>query len=93
MSKREMYVQLCHAVQTGVAHSLQNDPSSGTPKHLRTGLDILFCEHSALVTLLIKKGIITEDEYYDSVIEVLQREVANNEAKLSAHYKANIRLG
>ena len=92
MSKKERYVNLCHALQTGVGNILRLDGAEGTPKHLRTGLNILFCEHSALVMLLIEKGIFTEDEYFDSVNKVLAQEVSSYESKLSNHYKTNIRL-
>jgi len=87
--KKQRYAQLAHAVQTGVAYVLAKDPSEGTPKHLRTGVNMTMVEHSALALLLMKKGVITEDEYYDAVLAALEREVASYEAMIRRLYGAD----
>ncbi len=76
-SKIEKYKALCHAMQSGVAYKMNYDPTDTTPKHLRVGVNVAMCDHAALVNLLMAKGIITEDEYFDALIESMQREVDN----------------
>ncbi len=76
-SKLEKYKTLCHAMQSGVAYKMNYDPTDTTPKHLRVGVNAAMCDHAALVNLLMAKGIITEDEYFDALIESMQREVDN----------------
>lgn len=73
--KRRRYQEIAHAMQTGVAYVMEKDPSAASPKHLRVGVNMAMIEHSVLTNLLIQKGIITEDEYWDEVIKTLEREV------------------
>jgi hypothetical protein len=86
------YYALLHAMQTGVAYTLEKDPTSGTPKHLRTGVNSAMCDNAALVKLLIAKGIITWSEYYTAIRDELKEEVGRYERKLREHYGANIKL-
>jgi hypothetical protein len=92
---RARYLALSHAIQTGVAYELPKDGRSATPKHLRTGLDIAMVEHGALVRLLIKKGLITEEEYFEEVIAGLEDEKRQYEERLQQLYggKTKITLG
>lgn len=89
------YLRAAHAVQTGVAYTLEYDPSPGTPKHLRTGLDLSKAEHGALVRLLIAKGLFTEDEYLQAIVDAVEEEKRAYEQRLSEHYggKTKIELG
>lgn len=73
--KRERYKELLHAMQTGVAYVQAKDPIDGSPKHLRVGINAAMIEHAALANLLIRKGIITDEEYVDGIIAELEREV------------------
>ena len=50
-------------------------------------------EHAALVGLLVSKGIFTNEEYADALIEGMQREVDSYEKKLSDRMGAKIVLG
>lgn len=90
--KKTKYIALCHAMQTGVAYMMQKDPSDTTPKHLRVGVNSAMVEHGALVSLMVKKGLITEDEYYDSLIEFMEREVQMYQRELESIYGAKINL-
>lgn len=63
-----------HAMQTGVAISEQQGGKDTTPKHLRVGVNTMLCNHAALVHLLIKKGLFTEEEYAKSISEVMTEE-------------------
>ena len=87
--KRTKYLQLCHAMQSGVAAKMNRDNSDTLPKHLRVGVNFAMVDSAALATLLMKKGIITEEEYYDALIERMQAEVAAYEAWLNESYGAN----
>ena len=75
--KRTYYLALCHAMQSGVGLEIQErfDGSAATPKHLRVGVNVAMCEHGAVVALLIAKGLFTEEEYIDSMIEKMEEEV------------------
>ncbi len=87
--KMERYKALCHAMQTGVAYKMNYDPTDTTPKHLRVGVNVAMCDHGALVNLLIAKGIITEDEYFDALVESMQREVDNYTREISEQLGAD----
>jgi hypothetical protein len=85
--------QLRHAIQTGVAYEIEKGSQASTPKHLRTGLDAFAAELSGMARLLISKGVITEEEYFDALAQALREEVKRYEIRLSERYGASIRLG
>ena len=91
--KRERYASLCHAMQTGVAYKMAKDANETATKHLRVGVNSALVQDSALALLLMKKGIITEDEYFDAVNEAMEREVKGYEEELSRLYGTSITLG
>lgn len=84
--KRGRYVALCHAMQTGVGFKMTVEPDDTSSKHLRVGVNIAMREHQALATLLMNKGVFTEDEYWDALIEQMQAEVDMYEATLAELY-------
>ena len=90
------YKSLVHAMQSGVAMKMNKDggPESGetSPKHLRVGVNSAMCDHTALVRLLIKKGLFTEAEYFDEIKDEMKREVERYEKTLSEQYGINVRL-
>lgn len=69
------YEAACHAMQTGVAHEMSIGAEDTTPKHLRVGINSAMCNDAALTRLLVKKGIITEEEYAEEVRLEMCREV------------------
>ncbi len=71
------YLELCHAMQTGVTFMMHFNGKEVEPKHLRVGINASMSDHGALVQLLLKKGLITEEEYYEELCESMQREVDN----------------
>lgn len=87
------YMAAAHALQSGIAAEMNIDPKPTEPKHLRTGINIAFTDHAAIVTLLIEKGIITEEEYYRAILKTIKKEVSDYEQKLSSFYKTKITLG
>jgi hypothetical protein len=84
--KKARYVELCHAMQTGVAYSMEKDPSERSAKHLRVGINSALANVAALADLLMAKGIFTEDEYWDAVIKRMEAEVKSYEDKLRELY-------
>lgn len=82
------YLEALHAVQTGVKYEIaisdfpsRDDTTPHSPKHLRTGVNMAMVEISALVWLLIEKGIITESEYLEALRLATNQEVATYEAR------------
>lgn len=91
--KRRKYLDLCHAMQSGVAFKMNYEPDGETiPKHLRVGINTAMSDHGALVALLIEKGLITEDDYCDKLIEFMEREVASYQQEIAELTGANITL-
>lgn len=78
------YKALCHAMQTGVAFTMEKEPAETAPKHLRTGVNSALVDSSALACLLMKKGIITEREYYEALRDGMAAEVEAYEKRLKA---------
>lgn len=83
----DRYTAAAHAIQsaTKLQHALDAqqggepapvlpDTSSGSPKHLRVGLDLRAADHGALVRLLIEKGVFTEAEYLAAIADGAERE-------------------
>lgn len=87
--KQNLYARLLHAMQTGVAFSMDRDDSDCKPKHLRVGINSALIDSSALARLLIKNNIITEDAYWDSLIEVAKEEVESYKRKVNELYGTN----
>lgn len=88
----QRYAELAHAVQSGVAIELQFDSSSGSPKHLRTGLNLALVMQGTLVRLLIEKGVFTEQEYERALLVGVENEKHAYEARLSERFGKDIRL-
>lgn len=64
-----------------------------SPKHLRVGVNSALCDASAIGALLIKKGIITELEYYTAITEEMEREKARYENRIREWFgHSNIKL-
>lgn len=94
------YQALGHAIQTGVMYELELEqpgfaetPVGRLVKHLRTGNTLRARDHSALVHLLVRKGVITEEEYEQELLKELREEKEVFEQRLSAAMGAKITLG
>jgi hypothetical protein len=71
--------EAAHGVQSATAHEQNLGSSSGTPKYLRTGVNMAMADHGALVRLLIAKGFITEEEYLEAVRLGANEELARHQ--------------
>lgn len=91
---KERYLRACHAVQSGVAAEMQIEErrAATEPKHLRTGINCAMVEHSALVELLVSKGVITREEFAAALADGMEEEVRRYEERLSRHHGATIVL-
>lgn len=74
------YESALHGVQSATMHEQENLQSdSGSPKHLRVGVNSAMSDLSALAQLLMDKGIFTEDEYIEMVRLAMNEELARHE--------------
>lgn len=71
---RERYLAAAHAMQCGVGHMMNFRREETEPKHLRTGINSAMVEHAALVSLLIEKGVITNEEYQKRLADKMEEE-------------------
>jgi len=84
---QDRYQAACHAMQTGVAYDQEYNPKDKEPKHLRVGINVALCDMTALVHLLVSKGVITELEYWAAITEEMEREVGRYTEKVTAALK------
>lgn len=70
------YEQLAHSVQSAIKFELTRDASDPKYhyKHLRTGLNCVMADHGSLGRLLTKKGLITQDEYFEATLKGMELE-------------------
>lgn len=87
---RERYEAAAHAIQSGV--SFDPDPRQRESKHLRVGINMRAVDHAALAALMIRKGIITEEEYFEELANQAEAELALYEAYLTEKLGAPIKL-
>lgn len=87
------YYRLVHAMQSGVSGEMDaNLNNAHTPKHLRTGVNSAMVQNSALVNLLIEKGIITNLEWATALRDGMRAEVERYEKRLTEHYGVMVTL-
>lgn len=98
---KERYSAACHAMQSGVrgmmdveADHQQKDPMTWThsPKHLRVGVNSALVDNAALAKLLVSKGVITELELWQALVDGMEAEVRRYEEELSAFYQRKVYL-
>jgi hypothetical protein len=88
------YEELTHAVQSGIAMLMNSPEYKGTqPKHMRVGIDMSKSDMGGLAKLLISKGVFTEEEYYEVMVEFAEREVREFEGRVSRMLGRNVTLG
>lgn len=85
------HIALCHAMQSGVAYN--HDTADQTPKHLRVGVNSALISVAALGELMVSKGLITEQEYWQSLVDGMAKEVADYEGELTKQYGKPVKLG
>lgn len=73
------YESAAHGMQTATAHEQNLGSDSGSPKHLRVGVNSALVNVAALAELLIKKGLITEAEYLEELRLAMNDELARHQ--------------
>lgn len=90
----ERYYAAQHAMQSGVMLKMEIDRKETTPKYLRVGVNSAMVDSGALAGLLIKKGIITEEEYSEVLADYMEKEAEMYRELIQQHYPgSNITLG
>jgi hypothetical protein len=82
------YRDHAHRVQTAIAGLLARTPDLPrcNPKHLRTGIDLTKADMAGLATLLIEKGVFTQDEYIAAITRSAEIEADSYEQELQEAY-------
>lgn len=86
------YRRLGHAIQSGVMMMMERDPTSGSPKHLRVGVNTVKSDLGALTRLLVDKGVISQDEAFEYVLNGLREEIKMYERSLSERFGGKVTL-
>lgn len=84
--------RLQHAMQAGVRAEMTYDDGPTSPKHLRVGVNSALVQNSALATLLVRKGVITELEYWQTQAEFWRDEVDRYQHRLKLHHGVDVKL-
>lgn len=87
---KEKYLYQAQRMQTGVA--LQMQIKAETLKNLRVGVNSCMVTDAALAHLLIEKGIITLEEYTESIANQMEIEANVIEQELARYHGTNIKL-
>lgn len=76
------YEKAAHAMQSAVQYEISSGKNTdATPKHLRVGINSSLTDSASLAKLLMAKGIITEEEYFKSLAEGMEQELASYQKK------------
>lgn len=90
---RQEHIVLSHAMQAGVAFCQKNNfTDECSAKHLRVGLNVTMSDQGGLVALLVQKGVITEKEYFETIVETMRQEVAAYEKRIEIATGQSVRL-
>lgn len=80
---RRRYEAAAHAMQSGVATSMNFDGAGTEPKHLRVGINAAMSDQCGLAKLLIAKNVFTEAEYVAALADAMEAEARRYEAELT----------
>lgn len=84
MTDEDRYLAAIHAMQSGVAYEMNyaKFASATEPKHLRVGVNNALVQQTAIVKLMVAKGIITMDEWWKTLADEMEAEVARYEVEI-----------
>ena len=86
------YTTALHKIQAGVAALMGYAETHGErypeaePKHLRVGVNSALLNVSAVGELLVEKGIVTEDELAEKIVEYVEREAEVYRERVQAKF-------
>lgn len=80
---QQKYRELVHAMQSGVKLDLmlRDKGQDNLNKHLRVGINVAMSDHAALTRILVSRGIISELEYHQALVDAMEAEVKSYEEK------------
>lgn len=93
------YEAAAHKVQTAIGFLIEHEKAFGVrfasvePKHMRTGIDLTKADQGSLTGLLIKKGLITEDELFEALAEGMEREAESYQKTVQEKVGQNVTIG
>lgn len=70
-----------HAVQTAI--EFNPNKRALEPKHMRVGIDMSKSDMGGLATLLIAKGVFTQEEYTKALTDAAEREAESHKRELA----------
>ena len=84
---RQLAPAISPAIKDGYGDAeLKNNLSGANRKSLRHGIDSAFISDAAIVGLLIKKGVITNDEHLEALAEAADAEAERYRAEVARAY-------
>lgn len=93
MTPQQRYTAAAHAMQSGVKMEMELGSRDTEPKHLRVGVNSALAASGALADLLIRRGVITEEEYAEAIAAGMEREQAAYEQRLTSRLGTKVTLG
>lgn len=76
------YLRLMHAVQSGIKIQIESGQHLASPKDLRVGVDSAMVSDLALARLLMDKGVFTEAEYLEYLVQAAKDEKNHKVAEI-----------
>lgn len=92
MTDQERYAAAAHAMQSGVAMTLNRDAATGSIKHLRVGINCALRDVGTLSSILVAKGIVTEEELWKALADGMEAEARQYEKELSEQLGTVVKL-
>lgn len=90
---RSQYDALLHKMQTGVAVMMEHGSAETEPKHLRVGVNAAMSDAGAIVNLLIQKGLLTEIEVWQALVDGMRREADGYKRDVQKAMGPGVELG
>jgi hypothetical protein len=82
------YAEALHAMQSGVAYAMETGMDDDiTLKHLRVGVNSALIDSGAIANLLIKKDVITHEEFHEELRLAMNHEVHIYEELLGVKFR------
>lgn len=91
MNHKERWHRAAHCMQAGVKMDKAGARADGEHVQSRIGINVALRDHGSLVALLVSKGVITDDEYFEAIADGMEQEVREYEALLS-RFGTKVRL-
>jgi len=87
------YADMQRKIHTGCRMLLKYSPNASTHDHLFAGNSLRAVEFSALLKLLLGKGVITNDEFHGALMEQGEDEIRRLEGTIAEHMGQPVKLG